>query len=482
MALSDDMIGRLNPWWTDRHWADLDPYLKALEDRPSIPPHPFVRELQLGDRSTHVIRGPRQVGKSTGLKLLIGRILADRLDARRVIHLNLDLLEDQPLQEMAATITRAKQIAAVGDEPCLVLLDEVTAVRGWARAVKALWDAGSTRNDTVVCTGSSAIDLARGEVEGLPGRRGTGLDRLILPQSFAAFARVVDERIPPSPGTTIGELLSREGRGLLERNVAIVPALNQALDLYLRFGGLPASVAEAASGMSNPSGEVRRVIWDSITKEVLRRGASEPALRALLERVIRSLGSKTSWSTVAREMDVPLGGRRTPPDGRSVRDYVEFLGRCYQLMTVYFWKTGSDTSDLPRDKKLYFGDPLLQTVALDLSPGLNFDKPAAIENLLAVALYRRYEATELQANGFQGPSRLHVYETSGRREIDFICGPRRQAELLEVKYQASVRLAATQAIRKAFPTRPGIVASNSDLHLGDHVAVAPAALALWALG
>ena len=485
MALSDAMIGLLNPWWTDPRWAETDPHLEALEAHAQtvLAAPAFVDELELGDRSTHVVRGPRQVGKSTGLKLLVRRSLREGgVDPRRVVYLNLDLLEDQPVQEVAASVLQAKKLAALGDEPCLLLLDEVTAVPKWARGVKALWDAGLTRRDTVVCTGSSAVDLARQELEGLPGRRRSGLDHLLLPQTFASFAHATDSRIPPSPRLTIAGMLERDGRRLLERHLAFVPSLNDALERYLVFGGLPAAIVEAAEGAAAPSAEVKRVIWDSVSREVRKRGASEPALRALLERVIRSLGAKTSWSTVARELDTSLGGRKIPPDARSVSSYVEFLGQCYELMTLYFWKTGSDPNDLSRDKKLYFGDPLLQTAVLDRTPGLSLDRAATVENVTALSLYRRYETVERQADGFTDPDRLHIYETSAPREIDFICRQRRDAELLEVKFQRNVSLAATQAMRRAFPTRMGIVTSIDSFESGDRFAVVPACLVLWALG
>jgi predicted AAA+ superfamily ATPase len=478
------MIGLLNPWWTDAHWAEVDPHLEALRDHPvAIAPPAFVEAFELGDRSTHIVRGPRQVGKSTGLKLLLRRVIEDSgVDPRRVIYLNLDLLEDQPIHEVATSVIRAKQLAASELEPCLLLLDEVTTIAKWARAVKAVWDAGVTRRDTIVCTGSSAVDLADQELEGLPGRRGSGLDHLVLSQSFASFARAVDSRIPDSPRLTIEAMLTTEGRATLERHRVYVPMLNETLERYLAFGGLPAAVAEASAGARIPSAEVKRVIWDSVSREVRKRGASEPALRALLERVIRSLGSKTSWPTLAREMDVALGGRKAPPDPRSVSSYIEFLGRCYELMTLYFWKSGSDSNDLSRGKKLYFGDLLLQTVVLERTPGLVLNKPASVENAFAIALYRHYESVERQADGFNDPDGLHVYETSGPREIDFICGPRWSAELLEVKFQRNVAFADTQVMRRAFPTRTGIVASIDSCNLGERVAVVPAALVLWALG
>jgi predicted AAA+ superfamily ATPase len=122
----------------------------------------------------------------------------------------------------------------------------------------------------------------------------------------------VSDEIPVSPRLTVAELCSADGEALLLDMRIYGPALQAALERYLRFGGLPAAVAEAASGAQEPSREVRRVLYDSLVRELQRRGASVPAGSALLERVVRSLGAKVSWSAMAREMDVPLvcGPRR----------------------------------------------------------------------------------------------------------------------------------------------------------------------------
>lgn len=86
--------------------------------------------------------------------------------------------------------------------------------------------------------------------------------------------------------------------------------------------------AKELSGASNPAlvllespRERRSASSGTRSAASCESGATgETAVRALLERVVRSLGSKTNWSALAREMDVPLGGRKTPPDHRSVRD------------------------------------------------------------------------------------------------------------------------------------------------------------------
>jgi predicted AAA+ superfamily ATPase len=136
-------------------------------------------------------------------------------------------------------------------------------------------------------------------------------------------------------------LRSADGEALLRDMRAHAPTLDLALRRYLRFGGLPAAVAEAVSGVPEPSPDVRRVVRDSIVRELQRKGASIPASQALLERVVRSLGSKISWSGMAREMDVPLGRGRGRPSHQTVRDYIELLER-YTLLPAHLllWALG----------------------------------------------------------------------------------------------------------------------------------------------
>ena len=51
MALSDEMIGLLNPWWIDPRWAATDPHLEALDanEQVALASPAFVDELEFGD-------------------------------------------------------------------------------------------------------------------------------------------------------------------------------------------------------------------------------------------------------------------------------------------------------------------------------------------------------------------------------------------------------------------------------------------------
>lgn len=482
MALTDEELIDFNPWWRDAAWRNQDPHLLALDDQPVRLPADFVLDIDLEDPGVSVLRGPRQVGKSTDLKLLVDRALDEGWNNRAVIYLALDLLEDQPMAELARSIRRAKELS--GAKNAVLLLDEVTSVQKWQGAVKSLWDAGAIRGDVVVCTGSSAVDLQQGAAERLPGRRNGGKDYLVLPQPFASFARATDNTIPKSPRLTVSELRTPSGEALLRDMQLHLPALDRALMRYLSFGGLPAAVAEAVAGAEEPSPDVRRIVWDSLVKELQRKGASVPAGQALLARVANTLGSETNWTDLAREMDVPLGRRAEAgkTSHHTLKNYVELLAGGYFIFIAYSWKRGQSTNDLSRNKKLFFADPLLYTVALDRAPGLKRDLPALVENAVGLALYRRYEPHERLAETFVAPDRLHIWKTAAGGEIDFVAGAADDLDVVEVKYQNSPGLGAAAAAAKAHPGQPVVMATKQHLDVHADYTRVPASLLLWALG
>lgn len=468
-------------WWSDQGWPTGDRQFALLASQPVRLPAELVGAIDLRTAGIHVLRGPRQVGKTTDLKLLVQRALAEAHDARSIVYLTLDLIEGQPQAELAETIVRAKALAR-HPGASIVLLDEVTGVLRWQTAVKALWDDGTIAEDVVVCTGSSAIDLQKGAAERLPGRRGAGRDHLVLPQTFASFARAIDSSIPPSPCLTVADIQSPGGQDALHESRLHAPALEHALSLYLKFGGLPAAVAEAATGAVEPSEEVKRVLYDPLVKEVQRRGASIPAAHALLERVLRSLGSRTDWSRMAREMDAPLTNRRGAASHHTLRAYIELLAGGYFLFILYFWRANSQTNNPSNEKKVYFADPLLHTIALDHAPGLTADVPALIENAVGLALYRGYEPSGRLIESFVSPDRLHAWRTARAGEVDFVAGPRPRLDVVEVKYRRQIDLRGAVAVARAHPGRPAVIATQNDLLFADGYTLVPAHQLLWTVG
>ena len=110
------------------------------------------------------------------------------------------------------------------------------------------------------------------------------------------------------------------------------------------------------------------------------------------------------------------------------------------------------------------------------------DLPALVENLVALALFRRSEPLARQAETFAMPEELHVWETAGGGEIDFVCGRRPAPVAVEVRYQRSPDLRKPSAIGRALPGSPALLVTRDLLQVTERWTAAPAALALWALG
>ncbi len=131
---------------------------------------------------------------------------------------------------------------------------------------------------------------------------------------------------------------------------------------------------------------------------------------------------------------------------------------------------------------MFLADPLLHTIALENTPGLAANMPALVENAVGLALYRRYEPPELLIESFSSPNRLHIWQTARGGEIDFVAGPRRELDLVEVKYQRHIDRRGAAALARAHPARPAAIATRDELLFAEDYTLVPAHQLLWALG
>ena len=75
MALID-LIFDMNPWWRDRQSINQDKHIRTFEAS-KIKWRPPLLKTPLNEDVLHIIKGPRQVGKTTLIKLFIKNLLAD---------------------------------------------------------------------------------------------------------------------------------------------------------------------------------------------------------------------------------------------------------------------------------------------------------------------------------------------------------------------------------------------------------------------
>lgn len=106
-----------------------------------------------------VLVGPRQVGKTTGIRQLLARRAGDYHYANA----------DEALATDRSWLLAQWQAALRLGEGALLVIDEIQKVPNWPEAVKALWDR-QPRRLRVVLLGSSALQLQGGLTESLAGR------------------------------------------------------------------------------------------------------------------------------------------------------------------------------------------------------------------------------------------------------------------------------------------------------------------------
>ncbi|MFH0903316.1 MAG: ATP-binding protein [Pseudomonadota bacterium] len=169
MRLHEDLvqvIASLNPWWEAPH---------AVRPRPPRFRRRQVRTLadRLRQRQPliQVLRGPRQVGKTTAILQIVEDLLASGVKPADILLLRFDL---QILREAGGLLailrwyeSELRRCRLDDDSPAYVFLDEVHKLPRWDQEVKHVSETTRLR---MLITGSSSVLVAKGARESLAGR------------------------------------------------------------------------------------------------------------------------------------------------------------------------------------------------------------------------------------------------------------------------------------------------------------------------
>ena len=131
---------------------------------------PFVKKLEQElanqDPLIQVIIGPRQVGKTTGIELLI-----EGLDASCYAYHSADGIISYPASWIYERWTMVKNDPAKE----ILVIDEIQKIEDWSECIKKLWDQehfqkNTTKKIKLVLLGSSSLAIQKGLSESLAGR------------------------------------------------------------------------------------------------------------------------------------------------------------------------------------------------------------------------------------------------------------------------------------------------------------------------
>jgi predicted AAA+ superfamily ATPase len=233
------VIRDLNPWWQVPGLVRPDP---PAYRRPVV--RDLLRRLQNKKGLIEVVRGPRQVGKTTGIYQIIQDLMAAGAPATDLlfIRFDLELLREEPgaLRSILDWYVAEVRRRPLGrGAPSSVFLDEIHKLPRWNDEVKHLGDTFPVR---MLLTGSSSAMVARGGRESLAGRVFT---TELPPFSFREVLECWHPRLAAAlpPAIRWEEVFAGELRATAEALQSLRPqqkyALRRQLERYYNRGGYP---------------------------------------------------------------------------------------------------------------------------------------------------------------------------------------------------------------------------------------------------
>jgi len=438
-----------NPWWRDAESIQSDMHIMEYTGS-SAKWNPRIRHFfDMNTDSVYTLRGPRQVGKSTLMKLIIRDLLMEGIDPRNIFYWTCDLVEGpKSLVELIESFLDL--IGRRREGRRYIFLDEISAVKEWQRGVKHLYDTGRLVNTTMILTGSHSLDIRRA-AERLPGRRGKvsgPVDKVLLPMKFAEYIETRDKEMAELFSSldllrfeTRMKIIEEVSRGLIPPIVREVELYSKELsryfEEYLLTGGIPKALDDYQK-----YGEIRQETYSFYVRvtigDILRWNKREIYLTQIVRRIIETLSSRVSWRSLKRDTDI--GHVNT------VAEYVDVLRSSFVLCPLYAFDPNRKEPIYGKEKKVHFLDPFIfhalrgwVNQAPSYQGALNYlsgeGKPKLIECVVCDHLIR-FVYNLMPIDDFE-PTRNVMYWRSKRNEVDFIIKMGEEYLPLEVKYSSS---------------------------------------------
>lgn len=434
-----------------------DPQLRVVARQPLVFEPPLLDVLPEGTPGIYTVGGGRQVGKTTLLKLWMARLLDRGVDPARITYLTGELIDDH--HTLIRLIEDAVEPSAM-DALDFLIVDEITYISGWDRAVKFAADAGMLERTVLVLTGSD-LALARDARMTFPGRRGTA-DLVDFELHPLSFREAFDLK-------TGGELSGRLTASADVIDGEILADLETQLLAYLEHGGFLTAINDiAVNGEIAPATMATYSDW--IRGDVLKRGKREQYLREVLGAVVERMGSQITWNALARDLSID--------HPKTVSDYVDLL----RSMGVLFDQPALIEDKLvgapKKARKLSFSDPFVfHATRAWLRPTRR-----PYEDQLRVALEDpRWTSRLVEACVASHVRRHHpTYYIKAEGEVDVAYVDRGRFWPIEVKWARQLKPKDLKQIRKYPQARIWARTRRSgDL---DGVRVEPLPLALYRFG
>ena len=314
-----------------------------------------------------VITGVRRCGKSTLMELLKRELRSQGVADDHIVHINLELLENEPLLEYHA-LHEAILDRCRDDGMHYILLDEVQNVPEFQRAIDSLY---IRPNIDLYITGSNAYLLSGTLATLLSGRY---VEIKMLPFSFAEYRT------------------ARSDEGLTARRL---------WSEYLHDGSFPA-ILQMAGNDALAFDYLDGILNTILIKDVSQRlNADASTLRSLVVFLYDNIGNLCSPASIAKAMKASGQSVSAP----TVSRYLEALEAAYLVYPAARYDVRGKRI-LKQERKYYAVDMGLRRVLCSNSVR---DTGRILENVVYLELLRR----EKNVYVGQGPAGEIDFVTSG---------------------------------------------------------------------
>jgi len=430
-------LRRLNPWWEGKPLPVLPSTRRHLVQH-------IHRRLRHRLAPVVVVRGPRQIGKTTAQLHVVSDLLDRGISPNRILRLQCDELPEiesleEPILRVVdwfekAVLRRSLNQAAQEGEAAFLFFDEVQNLPEWAAEVKSLVDASTTQ---VVITGSSALRIETGR-ESLAGRI-TTIDAGVLSLTEIGVFHGLDagEAFLTDNGP---ESLARKDfwTDLASHGQARRQPRDAAFKWFSERGGYPlvhqrAEVEWALLADQLNETVIRRVIQHDLRVGERGRKRDAPLLEEVFRLACRYVGQTPGPSLLAREAQRALNAN---VGSQRVTHYLRFLGDTLLLRLV-------EPLEIRLKKKRGYSKICLADHGLRaswLQEVIPLHPPGLSENphLTTLAGYIAESVTGSTLATIGSLDLAHLPERSNQPEIDFIMTVGTKRVPLEVKYQKRI--------------------------------------------
>jgi predicted AAA+ superfamily ATPase len=289
-----------------------------------------------------VVRGPRQIGKTTAQL----QVLQDRLDrgvpARNILRVQCDELPEisdltEPILRIvdwyeANVLGKTLNAAAHERQSTYVFLDEVQNLKSWAEQIKSLVDHSTTQ---IVVTGSSALRIELGR-DSLAGRV-TTIEAGVLSLTEIALFRGLELGSPFLEENGLEPLTRRETwEDLRQHAKRLARSRDEAFSWFSRRGGYPLAHQRSDvewSVLADQLNEtvIRRVIQHDLRVGERGRKRDAPLLEEIFRLACRYAGQAPGRELLQREIQRTVHANVGP---QRVSNYLRFLGDTLLLRLV----------------------------------------------------------------------------------------------------------------------------------------------------